>query len=152
MNLAVNYFTLFLFQQNSNILNDIAFFLSYNQFHYNTPFAVVQSIALFLLFGTFQFKNRFVNRIASLMLGVYLIHELKPLTTILYSWTGIYTGEMIYGKSIILHVFLITLSIFIVSAVIEWLRQFLFKLCSKLKWVQKLDLKCTRWCHNMMDI
>lgn len=111
------------------------FFLSYDN-----PLAIVGSLMYFFWFGTFEIKSKFINRVSSLTLGVYLIHDNPYMRQWLYPFLGfagekVYTGILILGK-----VFLCALAVFIVCALLEWIRQLLFKGINHLKitkWFQR---------------
>ena len=135
----------------SNILNSLANIMKDYSIFYNNPLVIIQAISLFLLFGTFDFKNKIINKISSLTFGVYLIHE-SYMRMNLYKWIGIDNGKMIYGKSILLKVFVWAIIIFILCAIIEWIRQLLFKLISKLRFVEKIDSKFMTWLTNILEI
>ena len=81
-----------------------------------------------------------------------LIHESYYMRMNLYKWIGIDNGKMIYGKSILLKVFVWAIIIFILCAIIEWIRQLLFKLISKLKFVKEIDNKFMAWIANILEI
>ena len=83
-----------------------------------------------LLFETFSFKNKIVNKIGTLVFGVYLVHENNFLYNSLYQHLPFGINGIIYSKKIIICIFLIPMLIFIISAIIEFLRQKLFDLCS----------------------
>lgn len=136
----------------SNILNSLANIMKDYSIFYNNPLVIIQAISLFLLFGTFDFKNKVINKISSLTFGVYLIHESYYMRMNLYKWIGIDNGKMIYGKSILLKVFVCAIIIFILCAIIEWIRQLLFKLISKLRFVEKIDSKFMTWLTNILEI
>lgn len=60
----------------SNLLTELSRrILSANITKYSNPFIIIQSIAYFELFGTFEFKNKIINYISSCTFGVYLLHE-----------------------------------------------------------------------------
>lgn len=136
----------------SNISQYIREILNLYNRLYNNPLVIIQAISLFLLFGTFDFKNKVINKISSLTFGVYLIHESYYMRMNLYKWIGIDNGKMIYGKSILLKVFVWAIIIFILCAIIEWIRQLLFKLISKLKFVKEIDNKFMVWIANILEI
>lgn len=136
----------------SNISQYIREILNLYNRLYNNPLVIIQAISLFLLFGTFDFKNKVINKISSLTFGVYLIHESYYMRMNLYKWIGIDNGKMIYGKSILLKVFVWAIIIFILCAIIEWIRQLLFKLISKLKFVKEIDNKFMAWIANILEI
>ena len=43
-------------------------------FTYTNPLVIIQSVALFMLFRTFDIRNQFINHIAGSCLAVYLLH------------------------------------------------------------------------------
>lgn len=136
----------------SNILNRISIsIVNYIQ-RYNNPFIILQSIAVFLYFGTFKFKNKLINKISPLMLGIYFIHESRILKNNLYSWIGIDVGTMIYGKMIILKAFTWAIILFIICLTIELIRKTVFKYLSKLKIVDKLSKNIEMWISNITEI
>lgn len=93
---------------------------------YSNPITTLQSVAFFLLFGTFNFKNKFINKISKLTIGVYLIHDNDFVRRYLYDWLKI-DNRYIYSSKFILYIFGCVILIFIVCAIIEALRQFIFK-------------------------
>ena len=107
---------------------------------YGSPFVIISSLMYFFWFGTFEIKSKFINRVSSLTLGVYLIHDNPYMRQWLYPFLGfagekVYTGVLILGK-----VFLCALAVFIVCALLEWIRQLLFKGINHLKitkWFQR---------------
>ena len=58
------------------------FFLPNNiAYAYNSPFVVINSVSLFLLFSTLRIKNTYINHIASSAFAVYLLHKMPPVWT-----------------------------------------------------------------------
>lgn len=63
---------------------------------YCSPFIIIGAVAIFLLFGTFNFENKWVDKLASSSLSVYMIHDdpfyshvvLITFAGILYNWLG----------------------------------------------------------------
>ena len=53
----------------------ISNYIRWTSLNYSCPFVIIQSIAYFLYFGTLDFKSKFINKIASLTFGIYLIHD-----------------------------------------------------------------------------
>lgn len=53
-------------------------------YKYNSPFLILLSIALFNVFRTFSFDNRFINYMATSSLSIYLIHEHPLMREIIY--------------------------------------------------------------------
>lgn len=136
----------------SNISQYIGGILSLYNRLYNNPLIVIQSISLFLLFGTYNFKNKIINKISSLTFGVYLIHESYYMRINLYKWIGIDKGHMLYGKTLILKAFIWIIIIFVLCSIIEWIRQLLFKMISKLKIARKIDNKFMTWLIHLTEV
>ena len=93
---------------------------------YENPFIIFQSIAFFSLFGTLNVHNRFINKISSLTLGIYMIHGNSYIRTNIYKWLKIDAGPITSYKFII-YMFAVAIFIFIACAIIEWIRQIIFK-------------------------
>ena len=53
----------------------ISNYIRWTSENYSCPFVIIQSIAYFLYSGTLDFKSKFINKIASLTFGIYLIHD-----------------------------------------------------------------------------
>ena len=107
---------------------------------YGNPFVIVSSLMYFFWFGTLKIKSKFINRVSSLTLGVYLIHDNPYMRQWLYPLLGFVKGKVYTSVFILGKVFLCAIMIFIVCAIIEWMRQLLFKGINHLKitkWVQK---------------
>lgn len=113
--------------------------------NFSAPALVIESVLYLLLFETFNFKNKFINKISSLTFGIYLVHENKFLFLKLYDLLPIKTEGPIYSSSIILHIIIYSILIFIVSAIIEYIRQLLSKAISKTKVAKKITNKVEKY-------
>ena len=94
----------------------------------------------FFWFGTLKIKSRFINRVSGLTLGVYLIHDNPYMRQWLYPFLGFVEGKVYTGIIIIGKIFACAIAIFIICALLEWIRQLLFKGINHLKitkWFQK---------------
>lgn len=116
--------------------NEIGSILDFNHTSYVSPIIIIQTLGYFLFFSTFNFKNKFINKISSSTLGVYLISE------------NIFLREMIYNKigltkinsitiSLILKLLIATIVIFIICTLIEILREKIFRLIYNSKIAKK---------------
>lgn len=149
----MNYFGNFLMTLDNSILSDIGSYIAIYKLYYSNPLVVIQSISLFMLFGTFKMKSKVIDKLASLTLGIYIIHETSAVRDHIYQLLVVEPGKsVIYGKSIILTAFLAAFVIFFGSALIEAMRQLLFKLLSKLKSVRKLENKTLSFINAIIDI
>lgn len=108
---------------------------------FSSPIIIMESVVYLLLFETFNFKSKIINNISKLMLGVYLVHENVFVYKNIYNYLPLGTDGMLYGKSTIVILFLMAAGIFIVSFIIEWVRQFVFKVVGNTKFSKKVKNK-----------
>ena len=152
----INLFSFYTSVGMKNIGNEMLTYIADNMINYflnyNNPIIIIQSISFFLLFGTFQFKNKTINKISSLTFGIYLIHENYYIRQKLYKWLGIVIEHTTYQGTIIFKVFLLAMVIFVGCSIIEWLRQLLFKSISTLKILKKIDKKLLTWLNNLIEV
>lgn len=110
----------------NTILGEISSYISRASVLYNNPFVVIQSICFFEYFGTLNFKSKIINKIASLVFGIYLIHDNNFSRELIYSFLKINNGP-IYSYKFIFYTLFIVILIYIICAVIEYIRLLLFK-------------------------
>ncbi len=130
------------------IFNDIYKHISLVYWMYSTPLVIIQSIAFFTLFGTFDIKNRFINKISSLTLGIYLIHDNNFMGGNLFRWIGV-NRFPIYSCRFLFYIFVVAVTIFIVGSIVEFIRQCLFKFIYNRKISKKIRDKYNNWIHNL---
>lgn len=99
---------------------------------YSNPLVIIQTIIYFSFFGTFDFKNKFINKISKLTIGVYLIHDNNFVRSKIYDFFKISTRYSSSYKFII-YMFIVAIIIFTMSAFIEFIRQKIFKFIYNLK-------------------
>lgn len=119
----------------SKILKDRVMFAVTKSIDYMTPTLVIASIALFVLFTTIKIKaswQKIVCKLSACTFGVYLIHD-NPLIRNNLMKDRFATYAILSAGKMILLVFLTVLLIFVVCAVIEMGREWLFKVCSSCK-------------------
>ena len=114
--------------------------------YYSNPFVMIQSIAYFLLFGTFKFKNKFINKLASLCFGVYLIHDNNIVRGYIYRWLKIDNG-LINNISYVFYLIIIVILIYIVCSLIEYIRQVIFRFI----YDRKISLKIRNKYYEYLD-
>lgn len=109
-----------------SIFNEI--FGNINSMHiaYSNPFVILQTITYFLFFESLSINSKFINKVAGLTLGIYLIHNNKYLTLFLYKWLKIDNG-IVTSYKFIFYVFGMVFVIFTGCAIIELVRQIIFK-------------------------
>ena len=103
---------------NIQILNYIYYLFGLKLIDYISPVIIIESILYLLLFETFNFKNKFINKLASLTFGIYLVHENNFLVKYLYDKLPIEINGIVY-PNIIIKMFIYAIIIFIASAIIE---------------------------------
>lgn len=110
----------------NTILGEISSYVSRASILYNNPLVIIQSICFFEYFGTLNFKSKIINKIASLVFGIYLIHDNNFSRELMYIFLKIDNGP-IYSYKFVFYVLFIVILIYIISAIIEYIRQILFK-------------------------
>ena len=95
---------------------------------YDNPLIIFQTIFFFLWFGNLEIKSKVINYIASLTLGIYLIHDHDLVRGILYSkYFGLQEGVGIESYSIVWKMLLYSIIIFIICLILELIRKLLFQ-------------------------
>jgi len=107
---------------------------------YSNPYVIIQSVAFFLYIGAHTINSSIINKLASLSFGIYLIHDNNFMRDLLYKWLKIDNGN-IYSYKFFVYVLTVSIIIFIVCAIIEFLRQLLFKFIYNLKLSKKIREK-----------
>lgn len=97
------------------------------QFHisYASPIIIIQSVAYFLFFGTFDFKNKWINKISACTLAVYLISENIYVRQIMYDKIGL-TKIQTITPMLLFQILLLVVVIFVICIIVEMLRKWLF--------------------------
>ena len=105
---------------------------------YSAPFVIFMSVCYFLWFGTLNIKSKVINFIASLVFGVYLIHDNRIIREHLYYWLDINNDTLITSGFIICKILIATIIIFVSCIIIEFIRQKLFIFVKN----RKIYMKC----------
>lgn len=89
----------------------------------NSILLLIISIELFIGFNCLkEWKNKFINIIATGALGVYLIHDNIYLRT--YLWKNIFNNESMYASSVLIfHAIFAILTIYTICTIIDLVRQ-----------------------------
>ncbi len=138
---AIANFVIIIFAKQLNncinpVVNLFSKYIMNSQYNYSTPIDIIQSICYFLYFETLTIKNRFINKVASIILGVYLIHDNDLIRLILYKKLRIDNG-MMKGPRSIIYMFLCAILIFTVCLLIEYTRNLITKFINNRKIVKK---------------
>ena len=119
---------------NLEILDYIRYLFGLKLIDYISPVIIIESILYLLLFETFNFKSKFINKVSSLTFGIYLVHENNFLVQYIFNRLPI-AGNI----SVIPEMFCFSIVVFILSAIVEYIRQVLAKVVTKTKAYQKLS-------------
>ncbi len=104
-------------------------------YYYNSPLVTLASVAAFLVFLNLKIKDGFFSKailkVSGLTFGIYLIHEHELLRDL---WTTFWKVDQ-YSQTPLfpLHCIAVVTAVFILCAVIEYIRQLLFMLLYKTK-------------------
>ena len=108
------------------IPNQISQILLEAYLSFGSPILIIESIAYFLLFASFDIKSKIVNQISKYSFGVYLIHENIYVRDNLYRYIGLTKIRVITLKWVLLMI-LISIMIYVASTIIEMIRQMVFQ-------------------------
>lgn len=120
LNFLFNYLGNGLLGLDSSLTREIGSIFTNAFLAYNNPLLILQSICYFMLFQTFVFSNKYINKIASASFGVYLLTDNIYVRPWLYNVLG-FTKE-VYSIKIVIYIILFSMSIFIVCTIFELLR------------------------------
>lgn len=96
-----------------------------NMLNYDSPFVIIASLSLLFAFSKMQFKNRFVNWVASSSFAVYLLHQhslIVPLFKRYMSSVWSHTNGLTYIAVCIG----VAISLFFVATFLDKIRLFLY--------------------------
>lgn len=137
-----NYFNLifcnYLISFDNIYLQELGQYLKQGSELYSNIFVLIQSVSGFLIFETFNIKSKFINKVSSLTLGIYLVHENLMVRSWLYKFLKLDVDYTITDFTVIFKILLLSVLIFIICALIEELRSLIFKFISK----RKVIIKC----------
>ena len=114
---------------------------------YSNPIVIIQSVSFFTLFGTFKFKNKFINKMSQLTLGIYIIHDNTYVRKNIYKWLRI-DGPKVVSYRYIIYVLVCAIIIYVGCTLIELIRQLLFKKISEFKVSKKIKEKYYSYINN----
>jgi surface polysaccharide O-acyltransferase-like enzyme len=102
---------------------------------YNSPTVIAASVGLFLFFRTLPLSDKGFGKVilfvAPLTFGIYLLHEHYLLRDL---WIRLWKVDVVFRTPLfILHYIGVVLAVFIIGAIVEWLRKLLFGLLDKTK-------------------
>lgn len=131
----------------SHIFTEIYTRIHISYLHYATPFAIVQTILYFEIFKTLNFQNKWINKLAGCMFGVYLIHDNVLVREHIYKLlqidSGSFNGYMIFPK-----IFIVAIIIFIVCLLVEYMRLIVSRMLCSSKIVQKFIGKFKKFVNS----
>lgn len=135
--------------QNNLFFNYLGTLIANNYHEYNFLPVIIQSVLYFLWFETLNIQNKIINKISSLVFGIYIIHDNPFIRGHIYKWFRIDSNTTIYSKKIFIKIFIVAFLIFIICAIIEFLRQLLFKFIKKRKLYIKFSSKFNNYINEL---
>ena len=136
-----------LFISSGGIVGEVGKIMESANLSYDNPIIVLQSICYFLLFYSMSFKNKFINRIALCMIGIYLIHDNNYLRNVIYEIFWFNSKSTYFGNNLIVNLFIFSIIIMIVSCLIEFVRQIIFKFIYN----RKISYKLRGWFYKFIS-
>ncbi len=123
---------------NNSLLTKIGSIFKTSFQTYSAPFVICMSICYFLWFSTLNIKSKTINFIASLVFGVYLVHDNRIIRAHLYYWLDINNDKLITSYSIIPKILFAVVIIFVGCIIIEFVRQKVFNFVKN----RKIYIRC----------
>lgn len=114
-------------------------------YSYNFILIFISSISLFIFFKELNIKSRFINRLSTLTLGVYLISDHPYVRDWIYNYLGY--DNYFNKSSFFLYTIYIIFLIYIITSIIEYIRQNIFKNIEKINFLKKIKCK-NFYCFN----
>ncbi len=147
LNFICYYFGNTLLTSSNTVIRDLGSTFVSSVDNFSSPILIIQSVCYVLFFETLTIKSRFINKFSVLTLGIYLVHENKYVCSYIYlRFFEPITSTT--NSSILVKLFLIAIVMFLISAIIEWIRHTLAKLCSRLSVIKKLNKKITNYIRD----
>lgn len=121
-----SYFIFTDYEINNGVINLLRNNISNYCTCYSNPLIIIQTIAYFLFFYSLDIKNKFINFVSSLTFGIYLISDNNWSRSIIYNYMNL-NNSLVYSRRYVLYLLLLAICIFVFCAIIEFIRQELFK-------------------------
>lgn len=131
----------YLISFDSPLIREVGYYFRSGCELYSGIMVLIQSFSYFLFFETLSIRNKLINSIASLTLGVYLIHENLLVREQLYKFLNLDVDYVITSTSVVGRIFIYAILIFIICLLIEKIRVIIFKTVNKCKFIIKIKHK-----------
>lgn len=131
----------------SGIFTEVASRISPTNLHYSTPLVIIQTILYFEFFKTLNIENKFINKLSATAFGIYLMHDNEFVRAHLYKFLRIDMGPFSTYK-IFPKIILVALIIFIICALIEFIRQLISKKVCSFKFSVTLKEKIKNYINS----
>ena len=126
-----------------SLLGTLIYYNFTNAIYYNFIINVINSIIVFLIFKNMKIsKGKFISKFAECSLAIYIIHENLFISK--YIYINIFKSSEFYDSHfMIINMIYSCIAIFIICAIIEFIRKYLFKitvnkLIDKIKFLNKI--------------
>lgn len=129
------------------IVQDIGRTMTNGIIGFSSPLVVLSSVFYLLFFETLQLKSKWINRLASLTFGVYLVHENSYVFSNLYSRIFPVVTEQT-SCAILLKIFAVASILFVIGMLVEALRQLAVKLISRLSIIKKCQQRMSQYVRD----
>lgn len=152
INLTLYYFGIYLGKIDNDTFKNIINVFTKFYISYANPFILLASISYFLFFGFLNIKSKFINFIAKLVFGIYLIHENMYIRNIIGGLWNFESNQIVTNNSILLRVLILTIMIFGWCLIIELIRKLLCFVLNKFKPLRNFLDKLVEYIRNVVYI
>ena len=115
----------------NNFIKYLSVLFSNEPCNYSLPLVIIQSVAYFMLFSTFDFKSKLINKISSYTFPIYIIHDNYYLRNNIYNWFNISLKNHSSTIECIIVIIICAFSIFVISLLIEFFRMIIVMILIK---------------------
>lgn len=105
---------------------------------YNSTMIIIGTISLFMFFRTIKIQSNFINKLASLTFGIYLIHDNNYVRDILYTKI-LKTQQWFHSKKFLVVTIFSIISIYVVCSFIEYCRIKIFNILNIEKGIEVVE-------------
>ena len=140
-------------ENNNFLFNTLYEIINKHKFDYSNIFLIIQSISLFLLFSTFNIKNKAFSFLSSSTLAVYIIHENPFMRKYIYDLFGFNSSYKYYSHPrVFLDIIVLVILILFISVLIDKTLDYTLKYIKEKRVNMKLKIEKNKILMSVLSI